>query len=331
MITVAIAYLAHIGVALQEPKLPMIRFTGKEGSYRNFDVLRQELTRVPRVIPYEPVMLPDGSVAVTDGKTVFAFFDPTYKPIRFLICKTQIIDLFIRNGANATYVFKNLPNPLHAELDEILHAHHSDHFRPDDFLVSFRSRLTTRLHTLDGKSSIDYNQSPQPAATPEEEKSLAELPKHSLLPASRVLRNSPGAYQFQPDVKVFVEDVAQYEKLYPAEKVMLEQFDHWLLKEHTNLDNKLFHYLEIAKALDASSDIFRCKTFSDLAQSSPTGHDHVTKQLLKEFSARGFANEDAMRSAINSSSLSNSTSILISYFLPKNKKMELIFPFEVKP
>lgn len=304
----AIAFLS--ANLAQQPQLwvPMIRFTGDRGTYRNFDVIRQELKKLPPLVSKEPQILSDGSMALTDGITVLAIFDPTYRPIKLLLAKWQIIELILKEGPYATFRFKDLPTPLYDLVYEWL-ANMSAGF-DDELRVHFLSEMSTQIDAEESKARFNITQ--QPAMMPDAMKAKVEdsLKEHPIKNNLVKREKKMDPYLLEPEVKVFVDDRASYGSQVAAERKALEIFSHWLLKEHLNQDNKLINNLELKQQLNPLATILRSKTLSDYRQLSPQGFEEAMAYLQKRANNAGYEDPDSLRALLGLATMGTSGSFM---------------------
>jgi hypothetical protein len=305
----AFACLATSFTPNQQLWVPMIRFTGDRGTYKNFETIRQEVKKLPSLLPKEPRILSDGSMALTDGTTVLAIFDPTYRPIKILLAKWQIIELILKEGPYVTFRFKDLPTPLYDLVYEWL-ARMSAAY-DDELRVHFISEMSTQIDGEDNK--VRFNIKQQPITMPDAVNSKIEesLHAHGLKDATVKREKKMDPIAFEPEVKVFVEDRASYGSQVAAERKALELFSHWLIKEHINLDNKLINNLELKQQLNPLGTILRSKTLSDYSQMSPKGFEEAMSYLQKRGSAAGYQDTDSLRSTLGLATMGSSGSFFV--------------------
>lgn len=317
----AIACLSA-SLAQQQMRIPYIRFTGRLGYYKDFDLIRKDLSKLPPLLPREPQIMQDGSMVVTDGINAVAIFDPTYTPIRMLILKRQVLELLMAKGPNATFLISELPEPLKTKVITIVEGfHHTKggtkyYFRREpDFRVGFLTEISTSIDSPNQDKKFKFDQNPVASSSEENALKESDLQKHKAL-RSLYPKGEPGLGKFNGwtgEVNLYVEDRAQYGSQIAVERKMLELFDHWLIKEHINLDTKFVNYLELNSLLNPLAKVTRSKTFGEFGQASPDGYSKILKDFSNNKNSDSYTSADELRIDLKSSRIKCSGNIYFQF------------------
>jgi hypothetical protein len=324
---ISAAIALNLAVQRKLDSMPFMRFTGRTGSFIRYSEIRKELAALP-FSPPDPQMLRDNSVAFSNGSTTRVLFDRTYQPLRNLIAKGQLLDLVFKNGPHATYTLSNLPNLLAEELQDRIEAAYPDCVTKPDSVIEVTAHMGTKLKLPNNQ--MTFHQYPKI----EEEERIAEAiaahrDSHRFLRSEKqaqLVRDREDAKSKLPIVKVFSENYENKKDISAEERRAIEQFEEWTKKEHANMDNKFFSSLERLNAWKYFSDLFRCKTFADMAQSSPTAYKQLSDLLLKSYKSLGYSNEDSMRNDLNGMSLSSGTMFQIVFTFEDGRIGMINFP-----
>lgn len=302
--------------------LPMLRYTGKTGQYYDCDFFRKEIANMPPLMPYTGYRLDDGSVAITDGRTITAIFDITYAPMRILMAKSQIADLILHNGPFKVYIFEELPTILQAEMADQIRIHYPKYRRFRGFQIRFEAGLNTSVK-IPGAATVSLAQDLGTTPTPEEALRITEQKKYCLL---KVEDRPNIVVNGDPDVKIFSETLGDYEKRNASERRIFEAFDKWLDKEHAEWDFKIFLKFEQLGKLGLKSDVFRAKEFGELARTSPQMYSELYSKFEQTLYDNGARNSDEVRTMMSRIRMANSSNFTVLFFLQGGQQGSFTYP-----
>ena len=310
------------------PAVPMIRFTGREGGHDNGVLIAKTLMEIP-YDPPNPQILPDNSIAFVEKGKIFAVFDNTYRPLRAVIAKNQLVNLILANGPQAALRITQLPFSLYDDLIEAF-----DNSIPE-YEVTQGSYMTVSLNMQTSLSIPNHNLNLNLApGVPESEASKAA---NDLRDNNPVRKNDAHAqyvtarelmYEKMPIVKIFSNGKPKPTEFTTYEKRAIRLFEDWVQKENFNIDQKLFNGLERMNMWSDKAAIFRTKVMSDLQSTSPGAYKDIMGVLTKDYERFGFTNVDAFREAITSASTNSTMAFNISVMLSDKKTVTIVkYPF----
>ncbi len=313
-----------LGIQVKTPSQSMIRFTGRDGGYETPAQMLIDLKKIPSDPP-NPKVLAFHSV-VFEEPQLMAIFDRSYRPLRSIFAKIDLVNLLVENGPNRVYRITQLPFSLYDEMIEALDYAIPNYVCNSTTVMSVSLGMDTKIQLP--RTFLSASQAPSGADEITKKNNLAALDKDPMWRDdghAQMVKDRELYYAKLPVVKIYANHRQKYSEFSANEKRSMILFDNFVQKETFNADQRLFDYLDRMNVWSDKSAIFRSKTFGDLAAKAPSAYQNYMTTLSESYSKHGYSNEDAFRRDLSNATTNSTMTFIIQVGLGEGKTAS--FPF----
>ena len=268
----------------------MIRFTGREGAQEDGLKIKDKLKDIP-YDPPNPQILPDNSIAFVEKDRLFAVFDSTFRPLRAIIAKNELVDLILENGPQAAFRISKLPYSLYDDLIETFDNTIPSYVATQSSTMTISLNLQTSLKLP--TQNFNFGMSPNLSASEFSKVANDLRDKNPMIrddAHAQYVNDREFKYSKLPIVKIFSNGRVKPKEFSDYEKRAARLFEDWAQKENFNIDQKLFNGLERMNVWSDKAAIFRTKVMSDLQSTSPGAYKDLMSSITKDYQKFGFNN-----------------------------------------